>query len=113
MSAVQVARFLPRGPNLNRPLIIARDPTRLISARASILVLRRGTFATSSRRDSKKPSQNTDSEIPKFNFKNLGASPPVRRVLIASIFALGIIECAAWLKFLPKITGGHRQEPSS
>lgn len=94
-------------------MVLTSSPARLAGAKASLPALRRGTFATSNKPEPKHQPGNTDPEIPKFSLNKLGASPRVRRFVIASIVGLTIVECAAWVKFWPKITGGGRPEPSS
>lgn len=69
------------------------------SAKTSLTAIPRGTLATSSEPDSNHQVGKPDPEIASFSLKNLGATLRVRRVLVASISVIGIMEWAAWVVF--------------
>ncbi|CAN8098073.1 unnamed protein product [Discula destructiva] len=114
MTAVRVARsFTFSRQYLNVPLGLPGSG-RLTGATPSFPAVGRGAFATSPKSDPKKSMPgSTDTELPKFDFKNLGATPTVRWFLRGSILIIAMVEGATYVKFLPKVFGKSEGKSSN
>ncbi|EON99791.1 putative rep helicase protein [Phaeoacremonium minimum UCRPA7] len=100
--------------------IIARHFARAAAPRFMLRATRpaavqRSAFSTTQPALNGKPAAEASGnpELPKFSLKHLSANPRTRFWIGASIFVLGCIEGATWVKFWPKITGKKEEVSES
>lgn len=113
MSVARAFQLFPRGHFLTGQQMDT-SLVRRTGAEVSIPAVYRRTLSTPKKASPGPDGRSgpTDTEIPSFSLKGLGASRRMRFLIYTSLVTLGCIECATWIKVWPKITGGDRRESS-